>query len=81
MDTITQTTTTVATANYDLQDMLEANMLAEIKQEQAISEYMMKHQLRGALLQGGLLLSDVRRTLGAVRRIVEVESYKAVMEK
>lgn len=73
------TQTTATTPTYNLQDMLEANMIAEIRQEQAISDYMMKHQLRGALLQGGLLLSDIRRTLGAARRIIEVESYKAVM--
>ena len=74
MDTTTQTTTTVATA-YNFQDMLEANLLSELKHEQSISDYTLKNPIRGTIVQATLLVSDVRRVISSVRRGMEIESY------
>ena len=75
MNTQTNTNhTTVATA-YNFQDMLEANLLSELKHEQSISDYTLKNPLRGSIVQATLLVSDIRRVLSSVRRGMEVELY------
>ena len=73
MDT-TQTTTTVATA-FNFQDMLEANLLSELKHEQSVADYCIKNPIRGNLIQASLLVSDIRRVVSSVRRGMEIDSY------